>query len=94
MIFRFNSSKNTKLIQERDIGFEEIIVEISEGRVLTSEIHPNSKKYPNQRIFHVRIKKEIYVVPYILEKEGTIFLKTIFPSRKARKKFSGNNYPQ
>ena len=43
--------------------------------------------YPSQNILYVRIISEVYAVPYIKEDKETIFLKTLFPSRKARKKF-------
>lgn len=84
MIFRFNEEKNRKLISERGIGFAELI---ADGEILGSEFHPNREKYPNQMILYIEAKNEIYCAPYVIETDGTLFLKTIFPSRKARKKF-------
>jgi hypothetical protein len=55
--------------------------------VLGVKAHPNQTKYPNQNIMYVLVIEEVYVVPYVKEDENTIFLKTIFPSRKARKEF-------
>jgi hypothetical protein len=44
--------------------------------------HPNSSKYPQQKVFVVNIDGYIHWVPFV--KTGhIIFLKTIFPSRKA-----------
>lgn len=36
---------------------------------------------------HIRIEKEVYSVPFVIETEDVIFLKTIYANRKARKKF-------
>lgn len=41
----------------------------------------NPVKYPNQKIFILRINDYVYYVPFI-EDEEKIFLKTIIPSRK------------
>jgi len=59
---------------------------IDEGRVLDEFENPNKKRYPNQRILVVEIESYAYYVPYV-EDEDKIFLKTIFPSRKATKKY-------
>lgn len=48
--------------------------------------HPNKKRYPLQRILVVAIENYAYYVPYVEDKEK-IFLKTIFPSRRATKKY-------
>ena len=86
MNFRYNYEKNSQLLKTRGIGFEEIIQAISEGNILDIRKHHNETKYPNQKILYVRILKEVYAVPYIEEKDS-IFFKTLFPSRKARKIF-------
>jgi len=86
MNFRYNYEKNSQLLKTRGIGFEEIIQAISEGNILDIRKHHNEIKYPNQKILYVRILKEVYAVPYVEEKDS-IFLKTLFPSRKARKRF-------
>ena len=48
--------------------------------------HPNIKKYPKQEMYVIEIDSYIYLVPFVKEK-NYIFLKTIFPSRKATKKY-------
>ena len=85
--FRYNFDKNTELLKSRNIGFEEIICAISAGNLLDIRNHHNQTKYPNQQIMYVRILEEVYAVPFIKEDKNTIFLKTLFPSRKARKFF-------
>lgn len=90
MYFRYNHEKNSELLQIRGIGFEEIIQSISDGNLLDIRKHHNQDKYPNQEIMYVRILREVYAVPYIKENNNSIFLKTLFPSRKARREFIKN----
>lgn len=80
-IYEFNSEKNLKLLQERGIGFEDIIAVLDTKGCLAVIDHPNSAKYRNQQIYLVDIEGYIYLVPF--ERHGDIaFLKTIYPSRK------------
>jgi hypothetical protein len=51
--------------------------------------HPNDSKYPNQRLFVVKIDRYAYLVPYV-ENGEKIFLNTIIPSRKATKQYLGD----
>ena len=83
--YRFNEDKDKFLREKRKIGFLDIIKAVEEGHVLKSIDNPNRKKFPNQKMMLVKIKKYIYVVPYV-ETENEIFLKTIYPSRKYTKK--------
>jgi hypothetical protein len=55
--------------------------------------HSNKEKYPHQKLIYTQIDQEIFVVPCIIEENGDIFLKTIFPSRKARKLLLKKNAP-
>lgn len=48
--------------------------------------HPNIDKYPNQLIFVVAYEGYVYLVPFIEESEY-YFLKTIIPSRKAKRDY-------
>jgi uncharacterized DUF497 family protein len=88
MEFRYNIEKNALLLASRGIGFEEIITAINNGNLITITAHHNLKKYPGQKIMHVRCLDKVYLVPYVIEQDGAIFLKTLFPSRKATKLFS------
>ena len=89
MKFRYNHEKNAKLLLERGIGFEEVIQAIADGNLLDIRKHHKQEQYPNQNILYIRILAEVYAVPYVTEDDGVIFLKTLFPSRKARKVFLG-----
>jgi len=48
--------------------------------------HPNTNRYPNQKIIVLNIDGYVFLVPYVKE-GGTRFLKTIIPSRKATKEY-------
>jgi len=84
--FAWNSEKNAQLVRERGISFERVIYHIERNEILDVVKHPNSSKYPNQRIFILDIGNYAYLVPFV-ETESEIFLKTIIPSRKATKKY-------
>ncbi|MBI2039647.1 BrnT family toxin [Candidatus Microgenomates bacterium] len=84
--FDWDQEKSALLKALREISFEDVQTAIEEGRVLDDFEHPNKKRYPNQRILVVEIDDYAYYVPYV-EDEEKIFLKTIFPSRKATKKY-------
>ena len=90
MEYKFDYSEEKDLLIKtiRNIGFEDIIEGIKKGDLLDDIDHFNKKKYPNQRIFIVKIKSNIYVVPYVIDKaRKMIFLKTIYPSRILKKKY-------
>jgi len=86
-IYNFSSEKNQKLIQERNISFEEIISAIEDNCILDIIEHPNPQKYSNQQMYIINFNYYIYLVPFVNETDGTIFLKTIFQSRKATQKY-------
>lgn len=85
--FRWNEDKNRWLKINRNIGFEEIIQAVEDEGLLGVFAHPQPDKYPSQQIMHVLYKDYIYVVPYVIESDSTLFLKTIYPSRKAKKNY-------
>lgn len=88
--FEFSADKNLFLIKERDISFEAIIAAISDGHLMAILEHPNKEKYPNQKIYVVNINEYVYLVPFVRKDSDTIFLKTIFPSRKLTKLYLDN----
>ena len=84
----WNAFKNHQLIEQRGISFDDVVFYLQQGSLLNDIKHPNSAKYPNQRIFVVDIDGYVFLVPYI-ENQDEIFLKTIIPSRKATKQYLG-----
>jgi hypothetical protein len=87
MTYDFSPEKNQQLINERNISFEEVIAAIDVGKLLDVLHHPNIEKYPGQKIYVVDIDDYVYLIPFVKQKDGTIFLKTIFPSRKLTKQY-------
>jgi hypothetical protein len=68
------------------ISFEEIVKAIEFKKTIAIINHPHPEKYPNQKVFLVKFKKYIYMVPFVEDSEKR-FLKTIIPSRKETKKY-------
>ena len=91
--FNWNYEKNLWLKENRGVSFEDILLYIDNGYLIDDMLHPNQKKYPNQRIMIVNIDNYIYIIPYV-ETKTERFLKTIIPSRKATKKYLGDNNEQ
>jgi uncharacterized DUF497 family protein len=78
--------KNIKLKAERGISFEEISEIILNKKYL--DILENPAR-DNQDIFVISLNDYIYAVPYVLDKDSNIVLKTAYPSRKLNKKYRG-----
>ena len=85
--FNFSPEKNKTLLENREISFEEIIDAILGERLVDVVDHPNQIKYPGQRLFIVDMDGYVYAVPFITENDHTVFLKTIYPTRKLTKKY-------
>jgi len=86
--FDWNDEKNELLKKAQGVSFEQVELAIASGDLVDRVKHPNAAKYPNQKVFLVRIEDYIYSVPYI-EDDDKIFLKTIIPNSKATKKYLG-----
>ncbi|MBU3738303.1 MAG: BrnT family toxin [Rhodoferax sp.] len=84
--FRWNPDKNRGLLAERGVSFEQVVVAIESGGLLDVLAHPNTKRYPNQRLLVVTWDSYVYLVPYVEEAEY-FFLKTVIPSRKATREY-------
>ena len=88
--YDWNDEKNEKLKLLRGVSFEQVELAIATGDLIDRLAHPNPAKYPNQKVFLVRIGDYIYSVPYVEDNEK-IFLKTIIPNRKATKRYLGDS---
>ena len=89
-VYSWNPEKNEWLQKERGISFEEVVLNIQLGNEVAIYDHPNTRKYPNQKISVVIIEDYAYLVPFVEDKD-TIFLKTIIPSRKATRQYTGDD---
>jgi len=61
------------------------------GNVVKVINNPNKQKYPKQKMYLIKMKNKIVIVPFI-EEINYNFLKTIYPSQKYTKKYLGRNY--
>ena len=78
--------KNTKLQIERQISFEQISEIILRNDYLDILENPSR---PNQQIFVITLNNYIYAVPFLIDENLNIILKTVYPSRKLSKKYLG-----
>jgi uncharacterized DUF497 family protein len=86
MVIDWNEAKNRWLIENRGVSFEEM-----EEHILRKDckelLNPG---HEGQMIFIVNHKEYTHVVPFITDKDGNIFLKTIFRSRRYHKIYGGD----
>lgn len=86
--FQWNAEKNIQLQQQRGISFEMVVQAIEDKKSLEVIPHPNQEKYPSQEMLIIQINDDVCLVPYV-EAEDYYFLKTVFPSRKMKKRYLG-----
>ena len=91
MEIEWSPVKNAELKERHGIGFERVVVALSEGLLLDERAHPNREKYPHQRQFVVEIDGYAWVVAFVQDDQG-IFLKTMFPSRKDTRYYLGGRH--
>ncbi|MFK5926581.1 MAG: toxin [Desulfuromusa sp.] len=75
----WDDNKNEKLKLGRGISFEEIAEIILRKEYLEVLVNPAR---PDQQIFVITLKGYIYSVPFIIDDQANIILKTAYPSRK------------
>ena len=86
ILFKWDEEKNAKLVRVRGISFQEVVLCIEDDQVLEVIDNPNKEKYEHQRVFVVKVRDYVYLVPFVDNGEE-MFLKTIIPSRKWTKKY-------
>jgi uncharacterized DUF497 family protein len=84
----WDEAKNADLKRAWGVSFEDVVEAMETGLVLADEPHPSSTRYPGQRVLVVEIAGYAHVVPYV-PGDGRIFLKTIYPSRRANRRLGG-----
>ena len=85
-VFRWSEEKNNLLKSSSDrISFEKVVIALKDGKIL--DIIP-SPTHNRQECFVVNVDEYIYIVPFVKE-DSSIFLKTIYPSRKFTKYYLG-----
>jgi hypothetical protein len=86
--YDWSDEKNELLKKLRGVSFEQVILAIVSGDLIDRIKHPNPDKYPNQKVFLVKIENYIYSVLFV-EDDEKIFLKKIIPNSKATKRYLG-----
>ena len=82
----WSQEKNEWLKKDRGVCFEDVITAMESGGHLATIPHPNQKRYPDQKIFIVRIRSYAYSVPFV-EDDSKMFLKTMYANRHYTKKY-------
>ena len=82
----WDDDKNQKLQLERGISFVQISEIILRKEYLDILENPSR---PNQQIFVIKLNNYIHSVPFMIDDQSNIVLKTAYPSRKLHKKFAG-----
>lgn len=85
--FDWSTEKNQRLIEQRGISFESVVSAMEQSGLLDILEHPHQDRYPGQMIYVVEFNEYIHLVPFVTQADGTRFLKTIIPSRKATKAY-------
>ena len=85
----WDSQKAEKLLRERNISIEAIADMLKRNEFL--EILENPR-HPDQMMFIISYKEYTHAVPFIIDAEGRVVLKTVYPSRKHHKHFGGKSH--
>lgn len=83
----WSEEKNELVKDKTGISFEDVSKAILRGNFLDDIDHPNKEKYAHQRILIVKIDNYAYSVPYVIQENGKLFLKTLYPNRIYKKKY-------
>ena len=85
-MIRWNIEKDLWLRKTRGISFQEIADRILAGDYIDILESPSRT---GQEVFVLKIKDYIWAVPFMVEEDRSIFLKTAYPSRKLFKRYGG-----
>ena len=87
-VIRWDEEKDRWLIRHRGTSFHDIAEKIIEGEYLDILENPSKQ---NQDIFLIQIQGYVWVVPFVIDKDDAIVLKTAYPSRKFNKIYGGRH---
>lgn len=87
-MIRWDEEKERWLQMNRGISFQEIADRILAGEYVDMLENPSR---PGQDIFVLAIRDYTWVVPFVLEEDDHLFLKTAYPSRKFHKGYGGRD---
>jgi len=89
--FDWDDEKNQWLMRERGISFDLCATIINSGH--TIDIVQNHPPYEHQSIYIIEIDEYCFEIPFVEDNEK-VFLKTVYPSHEATKKYLKNKYEQ
>jgi uncharacterized DUF497 family protein len=78
----YDKNKAMKLRFEQNIEIEDILNIIIEKKYIDILEHPKRER---QQIFILEYRDYIHVVPFVIDKDDNIIIKTVFPSRNSHK---------
>jgi hypothetical protein len=87
-VIRWSERKDAWLRANRNVGFERIVSVLLENGPEAILENPSPE---GQKVFVVRIQGYAWVVPFIEEPGGSLFLKTAYPSRKMQQRYGGSS---
>jgi uncharacterized DUF497 family protein len=80
----WDPGKNKRLIIERGISLDQIAEIIYNEEYIDILRHPQRE---NQKMFVVNCNNYIWIVPFVVDENSHICLKTAYPSRKYNRKY-------
>ena len=86
MGIRWDRDRNEWLVFHRDISFEEVSDKILNKRYI--DIIENPAR-DSQQCVVMEIRDYVWVVPFVIDKDSNIILKTAYLSRKLNRKYGG-----
>jgi hypothetical protein len=90
MRFAWSEEKNSILKASRGVGFEDVVTAFEAGALYRIALHPKQEKYPGQYMLVIEIEGYLCRVPFVWQDQETVFLKTVYPSRKEMRKWRGS----
>ncbi len=83
---RFDEKKAQRFLKEHGVNMEDVRLEILAKRFDVQDVL-NQEGHPGQKMFVVLVNGYAHCAPYVVEQDGTIFLKTAFKSRVFQRRY-------
>jgi hypothetical protein len=87
-VLHWNDEKDRWLIRNRGVSLKAIADKIVSGEYTDILENPSRAE---QYVFIIDVENYTWAVPFIIEEDETIFLKTAYPSRKFHKRYRGRH---
>lgn len=82
-MFKWNPEKEKKLKEDRGIDLHAIVDLIESGQYFMVDVK-NQAEHPNQKMYVVSLNGYPTCVPFVVEPNGDVFIKTAFQNRKLK----------